>query len=396
MPGESRPFWENMSHCRENNEQASPGKSRGKALLLTLPMLAITAAMLSGEGAFASGGSVLAYLSALLFLNFIFYRMVRTGKTDKYRAIVFITLAGAAAFSFMSFFLELRGAFGVTPSEIMRGEVPACHMVLPMLFLPALLSKTVVFPGLITGGYASIAVLAVFWLAGTLVIGKGYCSWFCFLGGFEDGFSRIFKSPVVKNIRPDLRLLPFAVLLTAVLTSAYTLTHTYCEWVCPYKMVTEFEQVVSVKLLVQSAIFIVMFAALVVILPLLTKLRTQCAFFCPFGAMQTLAGRLSPFEVRIDTEKCSRCGKCLTECPDFSLDAASLERGKPHMSCHLCGKCVDLCPDKAIFFHIKGTSLKTGLEAQRIFFLYPAFIFLSGITGMNLQQALLRMIGFFL
>lgn len=384
-----------MNHCPQNNDAPLPEKSRGKSLLLTLPMLAITASMLAGRGAFASNGSTFAYFASLAFLNFMFYKMIRSGKTDKYRAIVFITLAGAAAFSFMSFFLELRGAFGVTPSEIMRGEVPACHMVLPMLFLPALFSKTIVFPGLITGGFASIAVLTVFWAAATLTIGKGYCSWFCFLGGFEDGFSRLFRSPVIKSIRPDLRLLPFAVLLTAVLTSAYTLTHTYCEWVCPYKMVTEFEQVVSLKLLVQSAIFIFTFSLLVVALPLLTRLRTQCAFFCPFGAMQTLAGKLAPFEIRIDTEKCSRCGKCLTECPDFSLDKDSLEKGKPHISCHLCGKCVDLCPDKAIFFHIKGTSLKVGLEAQRIFFLYPAFTFLAGITGMNLQQALLRIMNFF-
>ena len=388
-------FFKYMSHCPENKDAPLPVKSRGKSLLLSLPMLAITSSMLAGKASFASDGATAAYFISLAFLNFMFYKMVRSGKTDKYRAIVFITLAGAAAFSFMSFFLELRGAFGVTPSEIMRGEVPACHMVLPMLFLPALFSKTVVFPGLITGGFASIAVLAVFWAAASLVIGKGYCSWFCFLGGFEDGFSRIFKSPVIKSLRPDLRLLPFAVLLTAVLTSAYTLTHTYCEWVCPYKMVTEFEQVVSLKLLVQSGIFIFMFAALVVVLPLLTKVRAQCAFFCPFGAMQTLAGRLAPFEIRIDTEKCSRCGKCLTECPDFSLDKEALEKGKPRISCHLCGKCVDLCPDKAIFFHVKGTSLKTNLEAQRVLFLYPAYTFLAAITGMNLQQALLRVFNFF-
>lgn len=363
--------------------------------MLTLPMLAITTAMLAGNGKFSSPGDMFSCFAALAFLNTMFYKMVRTGKTDKYRAIVFITLAGAAAFSFMSFFLELRGKLGVTPAEIMRGEVPACHMVLPMLFLPALFSKTIVFPGLITGGYASIAVLTVFWAASTLVIGKGYCAWFCFLGGFEDGFSRILGTPVIKKVRPDLKLLPFAVLLTAVLTSAYTLTHTYCEWVCPYKMVTEFEQVVSLKLLVQSAIFILMFAALVVVLPLLTRIRTQCSFFCPFGAMQTLAGRLAPFEIRIDTEKCSRCGKCLTECPDFSLNKDSLEKGKPDISCHLCGKCVDLCPDKAVFFHIRGASLKNGLEAQKIFFLYPAFTFLAGITGMNLQQAILRLISIF-
>jgi ferredoxin-type protein NapH len=40
--------------------------------------------------------------------------------------------------------------------------------------------------------------------------------------------------------------------------------------------------------LIQNGIFVVLFAALVVVLPLLTKKRTQCSFFCPFGAFQSI------------------------------------------------------------------------------------------------------------
>jgi len=363
-----------------------------KAFLLSLPMLAITASMLAGKAAFAAPANIFAYCVTLIFLNSMFFMMIRSGRTDRYRAVVFITMAAAAAFSFISFYLELRGSLGVSPSEIMQGQVPACHIVLPMLALPAFISKTIVFPGFIAGGYASIGVLAVVWLAATLALGKGFCGWFCFLGGFEDGFARIFRVPFIKKIHPDLRLLPFAVLLMAVLTSGYTLTHTYCEWACPFKMVTEFEQVVSFKLLVQSVIFVTLFIGLVVVLPLLTKRRAQCSFFCPFGAMQSLTGKLAPFEIRIEPGKCSRCGKCITECPGFNLDMSRLEKGRPYGSCLLCGKCVDVCPEKAVFFHVKGASLSGNLELQRVFFLYPAFVFLSGIAGMNIQQAILRLI----
>jgi polyferredoxin len=57
--------------------------------------------------------------------------------------------------------------------------------------------------------------------------------------------------------------------------------------------------------LVQNRIFIALFAVLVIALPLLTKKRTQCAFFCPFEAFQSIFNKTSVFDVNIDRTRCT-------------------------------------------------------------------------------------------
>lgn len=47
-------------------------------------------------------------------------------------------------------------------------------------------------------------------------------------------------------------------------------------WLCPFTAVSEYQT------------FVVLLAGLIVVLPLLTKKRTQCAFFCPFGVFQSI------------------------------------------------------------------------------------------------------------
>ena len=62
---------------------------------------------------------------------------------------------------------------------------------------------------------------------------------------------------------------------------------------------------------------------MVVVLPLLTKKRTQCGLFCPMGAMQCVTNKVNVYDVRIDPDKCSECGHCVRQCPTFSFDASS-------------------------------------------------------------------------
>ena len=51
------------------------------------------------------------------------------------------------------------------------------------------------------------------------------------------------KRRFIRKIPHILTYLPYAVLAAMVLISAYTLSPTYCEWLCPFKTVTEFEAV---------------------------------------------------------------------------------------------------------------------------------------------------------
>ena len=110
--------------------------------------------------------------------------------------------------------------------------------------------------------------------------------------GIEEGFAALPKRirlwrPVRKHA-PVLRRIPWAILLAVALLSAMLLEPVYCMWLCPFKAVTEYPAVHSVETAMQMGVFVLLFAGLVVVLPLLTKKRTQCAWFCPFGAFQSL------------------------------------------------------------------------------------------------------------
>jgi len=127
-----------------------------------------------------------------------------------------------------------------------------------------------------------------------------------------------------------------------VLLSAAMFEPTYCAWLCPFKAVTEFAEVNSLETAVQTGIFLTLFVGLVVVLPVLTKKRTQCAFFCPFGAFQSLFNKVNVFDIRIDRGRCGDCVSCRRSCPTMALDKQSVEAGGTLLSCMRCGACVDV------------------------------------------------------
>ena len=260
-----------------------------------------------------------------------------------------------------------------------------------MTLIPAALTKTIIFPGSIIGGYASIASMFVIWIGASLSLGRGWCSWGCFFGGLDDAFSRILKKPLLRKIDHRWTYLPWAV-LAVVLTAAAFLSPTYCSWICPFKSVTEFEAVTSFKILVQTIIFVSLFLALVVVLPLLTKRRTQCSLFCPFGAMQGLTNRINAFMVRIDPDRCIKCKRCVAACPAFSMTEESVQAGRPLLSCMKCGTCVDVCPKGAAAFHVRGTPVEQNRNIKRLLFLYAAFLFLAIFSGGTIQDGLSRIV----
>lgn len=382
----------NLELSRKTIETAT--RKPWQTFLIALPMLLFSLMMLTGgNGLGEDPRELIALLITYVFVNTIFILMVHTGKIDKYRSILFITYAVCFVLWFIPNLIEARGSMNYTSEDIIQGKIPFCHMVTPMILIPAVLKRMIIFPGSLMEGFASIGGMLIIWLGASLALGRGFCSWGCFYGGLEDGFSRLKKKPVLKKINPKWRYLPYAVLLGVVLTSMATLSPTYCVWLCPFKAVTEFEKVTSVLVLIQTIIFASLFVGLVIVLPLLTKKRTQCSFLCPMGAFQSFTNKIDPFEIRIDREKCSNCKVCINVCPTFSMDEASLAEGKANLSCTKCGKCIDRCPKKAISLGVKGTSPKCGTSGGvRLIFLYPAYMFLVTFGGGMIQDAVNRVL----
>ena len=263
-------------------------RSVARSLLLTLPILLWALLMFSRSFQLPGNAPRIAGLATLLFMVTLFFLMMRTRGTYRWRRIFFVTLGLLFPVGFIWDLVALRGSMSIPIERMLSGDTPFCFLAIPMLIVPAALARTVIFPGSIlptASNPHAVASMIGLWLAATLLLGKGWCAFGCFFGGIEEGFAAVPRKARLRNIPPRWRWGPWAVLAAMVLLSAATFEPTYCMWLCPFKAVTEFPEVRSAETAVQFAIFGSLFGGLVIALPLLTRLRTQCTFLCPFGAV---------------------------------------------------------------------------------------------------------------
>lgn len=338
------------------------GKSIQASIFLTIFSISILAVFALLTGSFADSvmrtfeikrmiGAVL----TLLYLGIIFFLILKTGRVSKWRNIFFISYAICFVISFLGTLFEQRGHMELLDSDALYGEAPMCHIVVPMLLIPMILGKGIIFPT----SYASVPTMLIAVIIILLVFGRGFCSWVCFYGGEETLFSRL-PGKKIWNIRkphPVVKAFPFGMLFFIVVTSFLTLTPVYCIWFCPFKTITEFFEINSTLRIFQTFLFAMLWIVLVVVLPILSKKRIQCGLFCPMGAFFSLGNKISPFIVKIDTSKCTKCLQCISVCPTFSLSAKTIEKGRTEITCTKCGDCFDICPAGAISYGMKGSSI---------------------------------------
>ena len=237
-----------------------------------------------------------------LFLMFLFVRMTfsehkKMGSGVIYRRIFQTVFAVGFCIAFISDLYSERGSMAITTQALSNSELPFCHIAIPQVLLPLL-----VLP---------------------------------------------------KN--KELREFHFGFLFFIILASLCELACIYCEWFCPFKLVTEFSPIDSIPSLIATVMFIGLFLGLVVVLPILTKKRTQCSTLCPFGAFASLTDRFSLFQMKIDTQKCTGCMKCASTCSFSAIDIKTIQdkKGHPELTCAKCGECVAACPQKAISYSLR-------------------------------------------
>jgi polyferredoxin len=379
-----------------DSRAVSAPRSVGRSLLLTLP-IALWALLMFSQAFMQPGRSAkIAAVLTMVFMVVLFYKMVRTSSTYRWRRWFFVALGFLFPVGFIYNMVIARGTMGIPVEEMIAGRTPFCFLPIPMLLLPAALFKTIAFPGSIVGSSHGIASMIGLWLALTVVVGKGWCSYACFFGGIEEGFSCVSKRPKLRKLDPRWRYGPWAVLLAMALLSLALFEPAYCTWLCPFKAVTEYVEARNLVGLIQNGIFLTIFLGLVVVLPILTRKRTQCAFFCPFGAFQSIFNKTSIFEVKIDRSRCSDCMSCQTKCPTLSLSKESVAKGETLMSCMKCGACVDACPKQAAVWHIKGTPVSVKPERARLMFLYAAWAMAIMFGGSIIAGSVSTILHFFI
>ena len=214
-----------------------------------------------------------------------------------------------------------------------------------------------------TAAWYVVGVVALF----GLTLGRTICGWLCPFGLLQELLDRLPLPKIRKGrVTRALSRLKYAVLAVfAVLLPVYyglsrgVAVPAFCKYICPAGTLEG-----AVALLAHpgngglfsmlGALFTGKFVILIaVLLACACCYRAFCRFLCPLGAIYSLFSRVALTGVRVDADKCVRCGACARACP---VDIRSVGDGE----CVSCGKCLGACRFGAISFRCGPLTLRSG------------------------------------
>jgi ferredoxin len=262
--------------------------------------------------------------------------------------------------------LATRGTTAYT-AEVSYSTVgtPICNIG-NLWIITGLLSRNTMLLGTTLLGFATTTAA---WLGLTLTFGRGWCGWYCYLGVPLEIAALLRKrrgrGKLAQAIRwnrppPWFGYFRYAVLLTAVLLSAWLVTPAFC-WICPIRVLfDQWELRFDLLNVITAGTGIALFLGTMVIGPMFTGKRVWCAYFCPLGAATSLLAwlrarvRLPFVGARIDGGRCKRCLACVSACTFNVVSPQDVQRtaggAVVNLSpdCTACGDCVSACPEGAV------------------------------------------------
>ena len=188
------------------------------------------------------------------------------------------------------------------------------------------------------------------------LLGRTICGWLCPVGLAQELLYKI-KTPKLKKSKATraLSYLKYFLLIAlVVILPMFFAIPGFCEYVCP---AGTFEGGVGLlsnannEGLLQNLgpLFSWKFTLLVIIVVAsIFIFRVFCRFLCPLGALYGFFCRIALLGVKLDKDKCTDCGLCITAC---KMD---IKKVGDHECIH-CGACISVCPTKAISW--KGSKL---------------------------------------
>jgi ferredoxin len=206
---------------------------------------------------------------------------------------------------------------------IILGGVPNVVLILQHIF------ADLIVPNLLV----SLLIRISIFLGLTLFFGRIFCGYVCPLGALQELASMIrFKPKLDYNRKYNkkknyLRWGFFAIY--AIISMIWGLE------------LTLFMNPINGFLILWTPFNImIVLAFIILILTIVVSIfvyRPYCRFFCPFGALAFLFGKISPLKIR-RTPYCTECGICEKICPtlegfEFSTKA----------ECYFCNRCIDFC-----------------------------------------------------
>lgn len=202
---------------------------------------------------------------------------------------------------------------------------------------------------------AAFYVIGILLLYG-LLLGRFICGFLCPFGLIQELLYKI-KTPKIKKnkVTRILSYLKYVILVyfVVIVPIFYILYSTYglsvpgfCKYICPAGLVEgaffmlPFEE--NGYLTRLGPLFTWKFCLLmVIIIGSILMFRFFCRFICPLGALYGLFNHFSVFGIKLEKDKCTDCGLCVSKCK------VDIRKVNDH-ECINCGECISVCPTQAI------------------------------------------------
>jgi len=163
----------------------------------------------------------------------------------------------------------------------------------------------------------------------TFIFGRIFCGYLCPIGALQE---IVYVIPV-KKLKIKNKTLPIVIRLIFLIV--FVISGVFFSM----RLLTFFGFYDFFNLNISSIFFYIFLALLVVSI---FVYRPFCRFFCPYGALLSLASIKNLFRLKRN-DRCVDCKKCETICPTNEAGRADLKQ-----ECYLCNRCKDVCPVDAI------------------------------------------------
>ena len=291
------------------------------AVLLTVARTRVPFPILLADRFFNGAGWIAIFLLSS-YAAWVAARLVESKNTAKLRVRLWVLFA---ALFFAQLFLGISGV----ESFLMTGRL---HVPVPAVVIAGPLYRGEGF------------FMPVLFVATVLLAGPAWCSHLCYFGAWDSlAAARRPRSAPMPAWIPAAR----PAVLAAVVAAALGLRALG---------VAVFPAVIA------AISFGVLGAGIMLFVSRRRGYMAHCTAWCPLGLVAVLAGKLSPFRVRIDSA-CSECGACTASCRYGALRLEHIRRRAPGLNCTLCGDCIASCRESLIGYRFPGLSSRAARAA---------------------------------
>ncbi|MHB8095569.1 MAG: 4Fe-4S binding protein [Candidatus Aminicenantales bacterium] len=297
-------------------------------------------------------------------------------QSRKHRVLQILRIATQAGF--FGLFVYLFAVSHYTGNDYIGKTVERFFHFDPLIALATLIASRVLFASLALAGITIIV---------TIILGRVACGWVCPLGAVHQFFSHVFKK--TKFLRPKrqekasvawkyyvlafvLVAAVFSLDLAGVLDPLSFLYRSFAVGVFPGlthlfsglikavyglhldtlgRTLSQISENLMLNATFQQGLAMAVIFAGVVALNA-WKERFWCRYICPLGALLGVFSRWNVFKLKVDDDKCIKCGLCTTHCETQAVPYPNDQWRSAE--CVYCETCAAICPTGAISFPAKA------------------------------------------